>query len=53
MARDLTPRWALEAYDRLLDARRHVSDAELAEMEQQTRRQQQRAKIMRRLEKVA
>ena len=53
MARDLTPQWALDAYNRLLDARRHVSDVELEEMERDTKRQQERAKIMRRLEKVA
>jgi len=43
----------MDAYNRLLDARRHLSDKELEEMERDNKRQFERARIMRRLEKVA
>jgi len=56
----LTPQWALDAYHRLLDDRRHMEamrpedrDAYAQEIEREHARQFQRASINRRLEKVA
>ena len=56
----LTPQWALDAYNRLLDDRRHMEamrpedhDAYVRELERERERQFQRANITRRLERVA
>lgn len=50
---NLTPEWALAAYERLVSARRDISPEERAEALKDGERSQQRATILRRLERVA